>query len=139
MFKRARGANGSRLDLVKRLRRPEVGCDPAEFELEYLRLPHRHGGPQLLPAGLATSTSGPARHGSAAQNIRNAPIDRSASTRSTGIQHPASISAARALMSGANSQISASIRLAVSAVSAVSKQMRLAIGPLTRVAEVLMA
>ena len=49
MFKRARGANGSRPDLVKRLRSPEFGSDPAEFELEYLRLPHRHGSPLLLP------------------------------------------------------------------------------------------
>jgi hypothetical protein len=40
------------LDLEKRPRRPQLGCDPAEFTVEGFRLPHRHSGPQLLPAGI---------------------------------------------------------------------------------------
>jgi hypothetical protein len=40
------------LDLVKCSRRPQFGCDTAEFELERLRLVHRDGGAELLPAGI---------------------------------------------------------------------------------------
>src|SRR5262249_13759873 len=40
------------LDLEKRPRRAQLGCDATELTLERFRLPHRHGGPQLLPAGI---------------------------------------------------------------------------------------
>jgi hypothetical protein len=40
------------LDMVKCSRRAQFGYDPAEFELERLRLVHRDGGAELLPAGI---------------------------------------------------------------------------------------
>jgi len=51
VFQRARGANGSRPGPGETPAPPPFGCDSTEFELEYLRLPHRHGGPQPLAAG----------------------------------------------------------------------------------------
>jgi hypothetical protein len=38
------------LGLQQRTRRPQIGGDAPEFELEDFRLLHRHRGPQLLPA-----------------------------------------------------------------------------------------
>jgi hypothetical protein len=40
------------LDLKKSPRRPQFGCDTTEFALECFRIPHRHGGLQLLTAGI---------------------------------------------------------------------------------------
>src|SRR5262245_45384437 len=40
------------LDLKERPRRAKIGFDTAELGLEHFRIPHRHCGPQLLPAGV---------------------------------------------------------------------------------------